>query len=137
MLTRKTVVETALTWLGTPWFNNQSTKQVGCDCVGFLAGVGRETGFLPSDYRLENHPRFDRGEVIKAELERLFKPVENIESANIILLSRMGLLTHVGIVIDPISFIHASEVRRLGVRISDLSFHVGFIQKIYQIPGIV
>lgn len=137
MLTRKTVVETALTWLGTPWFSNQSNKGVGCDCVGFLAGVGTETGFLPPDYRLENHPRFDRGQVIKTELDRLFEPVETVQSGNIILLGRMGLLTHVGIVIDPVSFIHASDVRRLGVRISDLSFHVGFIQKIYKIPGIV
>ena len=138
MLTRKIVVETALTWLGTPWFSNQSTKQVGCDCVGFLAGVGKETGFLPPDYRLENHPKFDRGELIKAELDRLFEPVgtEKIQSADIVLIRRMGLLTHVGIVIDPLDFIHASDIERVGVRISDLSFYLDSIHEVYQIPGI-
>ena len=137
MLTRKAVVETALAWLGTPWFSNQSNRLVGCDCVGFLVGVGKETGFLSPSYTLGNHRKFDRGEAIKKELDRLFLPVEKVESANIILLGRMGLLTHVGIIITPISFLHASDSKRVGVRISDLSFHTGYIQKIYQIPGIV
>lgn len=136
MLTRKTVVETALTWLGTPWFSNQSTKQIGCDCVGFLAGVGKETGFLPSDYFLENHARFDRNRLLEKELDQLFDPSTSLESANIILLGRMNLLTHVGIVINNKEFIHASDTKRIGVKISSLSYHVRFIQKIYQIPGI-
>jgi cell wall-associated NlpC family hydrolase len=43
-LTRKKFVAEAREWLGTEYLDQQSAKQVGADCVGFVAGVARNTG---------------------------------------------------------------------------------------------
>lgn len=137
MLTRKTVTDTALQWLGTPWYSNQSEKGIGCDCVGFLSGVGKEVGFLEQDYTIRNHLNYDRNGEIEKELDRLFIPTEELVSANIILFRKLGIVTHVGIALDSETFIHASEISRSGVRVSNLEFFRQVIHKIYQIPGIV
>jgi cell wall-associated NlpC family hydrolase len=137
MLTRKTVTDTALQWLGTPWYSNQSEKGIGCDCVGFLSGVGKEVGFLGQDYTIRNHLNYDRNGEIEKELDRLFIPTKELVSANIILFRKLGIVTHVGIALDGETFIHASEISQLGVRVSSLEFFRQVIHKIYQIPGIV
>lgn len=41
-LTRGRVVETARTWIGTPYHHQASIKGVGCDCLGLVRGVYRE-----------------------------------------------------------------------------------------------
>lgn len=44
MITREAVVAEALTWLKTPWVHQASLKGVGADCIGALAGIGRNAG---------------------------------------------------------------------------------------------
>lgn len=46
------VIETARAWVGTPWRLGASARGLGCDCVGFAAGVAREAGLLPLDHPL-------------------------------------------------------------------------------------
>ncbi len=41
-MTRDDVVETARTWIGTPYRHQASKKQVGADCLGLVRGVWRE-----------------------------------------------------------------------------------------------
>jgi len=43
------MLETAgRTWIGTPFMRGQSVRGLGCDCVGFVAGVWRDAfGDLP------------------------------------------------------------------------------------------
>ena len=40
---RPEIVTAARGWLGTPYVHQQSTRGVGCDCLGLLRGVWRET----------------------------------------------------------------------------------------------
>lgn len=44
MIHRAAVITEARSWIGTPWHHHQSTKGVGCDCIGFVRGVARGIG---------------------------------------------------------------------------------------------
>lgn len=39
----------ALTWVGTPFHEQQAVKGAGCDCKGLIWGVARELGFPEAD----------------------------------------------------------------------------------------
>ena len=43
LLTRAAVVAAARGWIGTPYRHQASLKGVGCDCLGLVRGVWRET----------------------------------------------------------------------------------------------
>jgi cell wall-associated NlpC family hydrolase len=68
-VTRQQVVDEARSWIGTPWQHQQSTKGLGTDCVGFIAGVARETGAV-SDVEFQNDYRMNEN---GAEMVRLFR----------------------------------------------------------------
>ncbi|APE43810.1 peptidase [Sulfitobacter alexandrii] len=36
------IVDTARSWIGTPYVHQQTVKGAGCDCLGLLRGVWRE-----------------------------------------------------------------------------------------------
>jgi NlpC/P60 family putative phage cell wall peptidase len=42
-LTRTAIVAETRSWLGTPYKHQASLKHVGCDCLGLVRGVWRET----------------------------------------------------------------------------------------------
>lgn len=42
------IVQTARTWLGTPYRHQHRHKGHGCDCVGLIIGVGKEAEILPT-----------------------------------------------------------------------------------------
>jgi len=42
------VVETARSWVGTPYVHQHRTKGVAVDCVGLVIGVGLEAAVLPT-----------------------------------------------------------------------------------------
>jgi NlpC/P60 family putative phage cell wall peptidase len=37
------IITTARSWIGTPYLHQASLKGVGCDCLGLIRGVWRET----------------------------------------------------------------------------------------------
>lgn len=43
---RQLVIDTALTWLKTPYISGGRLKGCGCDCATFLAGVFEEAGLI-------------------------------------------------------------------------------------------
>ena len=138
MVTRTEVINEALEWKGTPWFNGQSVKGIGCNCTGFLEGVGKNTKFLDPNFKLENQPRFAREESLILALDKILIPDDNLDPANIIAIKRLGILSHVGIVLNDNEFIHSSEQNRVGVIVSQLALYKerNFIYKIYRIPNI-
>lgn len=68
-VTREQIVKEARTWAGTPWQHQQSLKGYGTDCVGFIAGVARETGAVPDVEFQSDYRRNENGE----EMVRLFR----------------------------------------------------------------
>lgn len=42
MITRDQIVESARSWIGTPYKHQFSVSQAGCDCLGLIRGVYRD-----------------------------------------------------------------------------------------------
>jgi NlpC/P60 family putative phage cell wall peptidase len=102
------IVAEAIGWIGTPWHHNQSKKGIGCDCVGFLAGVGRNVGFLPPDFKLENYERIPRNDFLVKSLDRYLTRVDGyINTGDILAFKRARIITHVGIYTGEGSYLHA------------------------------
>ncbi len=55
-LTRCNAIESARTWVGTP-FRHQGRGKSGIDCVGLVINVGKDIGAVPSEYDNKNYPR--------------------------------------------------------------------------------
>jgi hypothetical protein len=90
-------------WVGTPFLWGQSTKGVGADCKGLIAGVARELGrpeadsveALACDYDLVDPIRLEQG------LANLFDPVlRSFERGDIILMIIGGKAQHMAIVTE-------------------------------------
>jgi NlpC/P60 family putative phage cell wall peptidase len=50
MATRAEIVTEARAWLGTRFHHQGSKKNVGCDCIGLIRGVGIACGIYPADF---------------------------------------------------------------------------------------
>lgn len=102
------IVSEAIEWIGTPWHHGQSKKGVGCDCVGFLAGVGVSVGFLPSDFTLENYERIPRNDFLVKSLDRHLARVDGeLLTGNVLVFKKAGVITHVGIYAGEGVYLHA------------------------------
>lgn len=44
---RKELIAAARAWLGTRFLHQHSDKQAGCDCIGFVRGVAKDSGLVP------------------------------------------------------------------------------------------
>ncbi|MDO1558124.1 peptidase P60 [Brevundimonas sp. 2R-24] len=73
------VVEAARGWLGTPYRHRQSVKGWGCDCLGLIRGVWRETvgpePETPPPYSPDWAER-EGGEALAEALGRWMTPVD-------------------------------------------------------------
>ena len=114
------VVAVARGWLGTPYHDQASLKGVGCDCLGLIRGVWRET-VGPEPFAMPPYSR-DWGEVAQREpildLARavLLKVQMDRLTSGAVLVFRMrrgAVAKHLGILTEPGRFIHAYE--RIGV----------------------
>ena len=105
------IVETARSWLGTPYRHLAATKHAGCDCLGLIRGVWAELyGALPEvpNYRAEARDHRDLLAAAEGRLQRVEL------GAGAIVLFRLGAVPrHCGIMTGPGRFIHAQE--RIGV----------------------
>ncbi|MCC1492720.1 NlpC/P60 family protein [Cognatishimia sp. F0-27] len=120
------VVAATRGWLGTPYHDQASLKGVGCDCLGLIRGVWRET-IGPEPFAMPPYSR-DWGEIAQREpildLARTVMaevPVDQ-RAPGTVLVFRMragALAKHLGILTEPARFIHAYE--RLGVLEEPLS----------------
>ena len=114
------VIAAARSWLGTPYHDQASLKDVGCDCLGLIRGVwrevvGRETFTIPPYSR-------DWGEIGARELIADAARAAMIEidteqaQPGAVVMFRMTPRTiakHLGVMTAPGSFVHSYE--RLGV----------------------
>lgn len=80
MITRQEVVDEARSWLGTPWEHQQAVKGVGCDCIGFLAGVDMALG-LPegkawlADLRYKGYGRTPKPDLLLEACSEYMDPI--------------------------------------------------------------
>lgn len=115
-LTRTYIVETARSWIGTPYIHQASLKGVGCDCLGLLRGIWRDMlGEEPEAYGSYTPDWAEaRGEETLANAGfRHFDeiPIGTADGGDIVLFRwRAGIpAKHVGVLTSPKSMIHAHD----------------------------
>ncbi len=105
------IVEEAMTWLGTPYGYAKSDKGIATDCSGMVMKV----------YETVNGLKIPRNSAKQAEF---CKPLEknNVRIGDLVFFATgrdPERISHVGIMVDELSFIHASTKK--GVVISKIN----------------
>lgn len=151
MIPREQIVESARTWLGTPYKHQFSVKGAGCDCLGLIRGVYRENiGEEP-----EKAPAYSPswGEAGKRELmlevadKHLIKSEEpEVLKPGQVLFFRMRsrlMVKHCGIVglpyedhNQPGTMIHAYNTPKMVVEHGVVPFWTEKLVAVYDFPGV-
>jgi len=111
---RELIIETALTWLDTPYQHQASVKGAGCDCLGLIRGVwralyGEEPAKLPP-YTID-WAETGQEETLLNAAHHYLRPIprESTRPGDV-LMFRMhphALCKHVAIMITPKTMLHA------------------------------
>ncbi|WP_157015089.1 NlpC/P60 family protein [Mesorhizobium xinjiangense] len=110
------IVAEALTWLGTPYRHQGTTRGVGCDCLGLVRGVwrgvyGREPE-LPGPYSAD-WAEMNGGDPLLAAAQRHCRRADegDLSPGRLVVFRwRRGMAAkHAGILITRERFIHAYE----------------------------
>lgn len=107
----KAIANEALTWLGTPYAYASSEKGVGTDCSGMVMQIYNDVA---------GH-KIPRNSAKQAEFCRALKP-EDVQIGDLVFFATgkdPDRISHVGIMLDEESFIHASTSK--GVVISKIT----------------
>ena len=104
------LIDSARTWINTPWQHNQRIKGIGVDCVNFLSAIAHESG-LNIEEIPESYGRTAIDNQIEEYLKRNFtlKNSLEIEENNIILYTFSGYKNHVALATSPTTIIHANS----------------------------
>lgn len=108
---RRMIVEEAYTWLGTPYGYAHSEKGVATDCSGMVKMV----------YEKVTGIKLPRNSAKQAEYCKPLKR-KNLKVGDLVFFAtgkNPDIISHVGIMLDDSSFIHASASK--GVVVSDIS----------------
>jgi cell wall-associated NlpC family hydrolase len=122
MVTEADIAAEAWTWLGTPVAHGQRLKGVGCDCIGYVGGVGFATGALPPLEQLRGLARFagysrQPDGRLRAALDEYLVPAEPGPGRVVLMEFLRGQPQHLGILVPyphgGMALIHAmhDEVR--------------------------
>lgn len=100
MTKQQNIIIEARSWIGTPFQHQAAIKNIGCDCIGLVLGVLKNIGTdftnqCPNDYA--QHPTNYN---LKTKLDEnlIKKPITEIESSDIFLMSFQALPQHVGFI---------------------------------------
>jgi NlpC/P60 family putative phage cell wall peptidase len=116
-MSRPDVAAAALGWLGTPYRHQASLKGVGCDCLGLVRGLWRETmGEEPetaTPYAVSwAHDARGAEPLLEAARRRFVeKPLGLIEAGDVLVFRwRVHLpASHLGVATGPDAMIHAQD----------------------------
>jgi NlpC/P60 family putative phage cell wall peptidase len=108
------VVAAARSWIGTPYRHQASLKGIGCDCLGLVRGVWRETvgpePEAPPPYA-EDWAEAASAETLAQAAERWLLPgaPDDLRPGDVLLFRFSAGLPakHAGILATPASFVHA------------------------------
>lgn len=107
----KKLIEEAMTWLGTPYKYGGADKGICADCSGFVMRVYESA----LDYKLPRNSK-KQSEFCKKIKKEHIRPGDLVFFATG---KEPGVVSHVGIMIDEIQFIHASSSK--GVVVSKMT----------------
>lgn len=122
------IVEEALTWLGTPYSYARQDKGIAADCSGLVYAVYQKVAGI-------NMPRnsAQQAAFCKDLKEKEIEPGDLVFFATG---SDNKKVSHVGVMIDRVQFVHASGSK--GVIISDMTtpYYIRCFIKFGRVPGI-
>ena len=110
-----TPAEAAMSWIGTPYRHQHSTKGAGCDCLGLLRGVYREVIGPEPEVPPPYSPSWgEKGptEYMLDAANRWLDPVKRTEDAEVLIFRmRHGMMAkHCAIVVAPGRMVHADAL---------------------------
>lgn len=148
-VTRQEVIDTAYSWVGTPYMHRQRVKgtEGGCDCIQFLIGMAIDLDIYPGDtptivgyYSTQWH--LHRGDPLLLngikELGLIEKPIKDAIPGDILAFKYARAVSHLGIIVKTGIMIHAlkaSPSRVTEDRITkDLWNRAEFC---FEVPGVI
>lgn len=121
----KRLVDEAMTWEGTPYKYAGSEKGKGTDCSGMVLKVYQDA----ADIKLPRNSR-KQAEFCKTIKQKEVRPGDLVFFATG---KDPNVISHVGIMLDGVRFIHASSKK--GVLVSDM--HTPYYQRKFIMYGVV
>lgn len=121
MTTREQIIAEAITWEGTRFHHQESTKGAGCDCKGLVYGVAKIFGLDQTAGYMEDYKAYARS-VDGRQMRRLLdtymnpKPKAKASAGDVLWLSFLMFPQHLGILLPENKIIHASEPDKRVVR---------------------
>ncbi len=140
--TRQQIIQTARTWLNTPYHHQASTKQIGTDCLGLILGIYKELyGNLPET--LPNYsPDWAESSNIETMLNGAQKhlteiPIHTAKPADIAIFRFRPntIAKHAAILMPENKMIHAME----NTKVSEVNLGPWWKRRIaatFQFPGV-
>jgi NlpC/P60 family putative phage cell wall peptidase len=140
---KPTIITTAARgWLGTPYLHQASLKGVGCDCLGLVRGVWRDTqGDEPEatpPYSPDWAESGDAEFLAEAARRHLIDvPVADFEAGDVLLFRWKPYLPakHAGIATSPTAMIHAQD----GASVSEITLAKWWLSRLafaFRFPGV-
>ena len=139
---RETIVQSARSWIGTPYHHQASLKHIGCDCLGLLRGVWRECcgdePESPPPYRPEWAEASGEERLMAAALRWLVPVAAHDPQAGDVVLFRWREdlpAKHIGIATSATTMIHAHD----GACVCEVSLGSAWrrrIAGIFSFPGL-
>lgn len=120
IITRKTIVAVARTWIGTPYHHQASLKGVGTDCLGLIRGIWRELYGADAETPPPYSPDWAEANGEEAMLlaaSRHMQPVarEDFAAGDVLVfrVRRGAVAKHAALATRPDKIIHATEGARV------------------------
>ena len=142
MPTPDDIIAAARGWLGTPYQHQASLKHVGCDCLGLVRGVWRDTqGEEPEtapayspDWAESGSAEF-LAEAARRHLNEV--PVHDFAAGDVLLFRWKPHLPakHAGIATTPATMVHAQD----GARVSEVALSKWWQSRLafaFRFPGV-
>lgn len=109
MAARADIVKEARAWIGTRYRHQASARQIGCDCIGLVRGVGIACGIYPADYEqspdiqaFAGYSRQPSGALLQEACALFAEPIaiESARPGDFVLMRFLGEPQHLGILGD-------------------------------------
>lgn len=113
MIKSSKIVETAMSWFGTPYHHQAAVKGVGVDCAYFIGKIAEEVGLLEKfevePYSVEWHMH-NEGEKMLAIIEGFgCRKIKAPRPGDILAFKYGRSCSHLGLMLRDNKFIHASQ----------------------------
>ncbi|MBL4854841.1 MAG: C40 family peptidase [Robiginitomaculum sp.] len=113
-VSRRAIIDETLSWVGTPYQHQCSTKHAGCDCLGLVRGIWRKLyGSEPAKMPpyTPDWAEIGEGEILKSACDHHLDPIslQDARPADILLFRMQAGVQakHMAVLVEPDLIVHA------------------------------